>query len=297
MDSLMVQLRHGLNLPRPVPWPWTLDLATLASAAGRAGWAAGFVFLLLPVVYGIGVVSSLRREEPYPARNLLAAATTVGLAYAHHASVRSGIPHLAQAVHPLWLAAVAIPHALPPRFRRTALGWAWAGAALLSLAVVPAANHQIRLLMQRDLAVLRVGADTVRMPRAAVAALSTVQRAVERQLGPRDALFLAPDLAGLYPAFGRTSPIHLLYLIWPTSPEAQRSIIGQLEERRVRVALISAGAPDGRKEETFPYSHPLVWDYLRTRFDLMRVHGLAPQFLLFVRREARAERSSRDDAQ
>jgi hypothetical protein len=114
---------------------------------------------------------------------------------------------------------------------------------------------------------------------------------VVRRLGPRDGLFLAPDLAGLYPALGKTSPIHAIYLLLPESPEAQRRIIEQLVERRVRVALISAGSLDGRKEYAFPNTHPLVWDHLRTRFEPVRVPGLAPQFLLLVRREPGAEGS------
>jgi hypothetical protein len=219
------------------------------------------------------------------------------LAYSHHAAIRSDALHLAQAIHPFWLAVVAIPPARSPGLRRTVLASTGAGIALLilSLGVLPAANHQIRLLTQRQsLAVLRVGADSVRMPPAAAAVLRPIEGAVERQLAPHDAIFLAPDLAGLYPALGRTAPTHRIYLLLPESPEVQRRIIEQLEERRVRVAVISAGSLDGLEEYTFPKTHPLVWDHLRTRFAPVRGNGLAPQLLLLVRREAGAERSPAD---
>src|SRR5437870_8822685 len=96
VDSVLVIMKRGYtNIPLPIPWPWSVKFA-------GEGWLPFEHQVLLGVSYlvlftfllGTLIAVSLRPLSMFNGQPLLVAAAFVGLAYAHHASVRGDVSHL-----------------------------------------------------------------------------------------------------------------------------------------------------------------------------------------------------------
>ena len=87
-------------------------------AAALGPMAVGIVFLLAPLVIGSGLLLAWRGDAERSEVRVLVVAALVGLFYAHHAAVRSDASHLAQAIPPVLLAALALPIALQTDWRK-----------------------------------------------------------------------------------------------------------------------------------------------------------------------------------
>jgi hypothetical protein len=261
---------RSTNLPLPVPWPWAVDYAKLAWL-DRPVWFAVGCFYLVGVVFALVVLPVVfrTRREQVPGRALLIASVLVGLFFAHHASVRSDYEHLAQCIPPLLLGLLALPGAL-------GLGWPTqlAVACLLGAGTLVASStynfyQYVTQYTYPDWRFVRytVGRDRLWIPACQAEYLQGMKEIINQRLTPAEELFIAPCEAGLYPILDRVSPVWNTYFVYPELAERQQRMIRELQEHRVRLALVNdALAIDGKEVYRFHASNPLLWRYLTEHF-------------------------------
>ncbi len=282
--SLMVVLEHGANLALPYPFPWRVPWAALSGwrLAGQIALAAAFT---LPfVVLTAGLVLALRtRRADLPARAPAIAACFVGLAYVHHASVRSDASHLAQSFPPLLLLALALP-ALGSRTLLCA--GAWSVLALGSLLAAFEANSvltRFRPDQTADLVDCDVAGERLRMPLRQAQGVRALQAFAAERL-PGEAPIWIVNQPTIYALLRKAAPGWWLYFYWPESEAEQRAHIESLAQRGVDWVLLHIGWVEGPEQQTFASTHPLVWRHLSQAFEPVELPGLQSHLKLMRRR-------------
>jgi hypothetical protein len=274
VDSILFFVQQGrTNFPLPVPWPWRVRAVAL-HFGGLQELFLGVAFLLVPVVLAAALLLALRtRREELPARVLLLAALPVGLFYAHHAFSRADMAHLGSSIHPVLLALVALPAALPagrPWRRAAGAAVALVLAAITLFAAVPAAPL-FEQWTTGHFSPYTVAGDLL-WPRARVVDfLGWAEGAVKEHVPPGEPILMAPNMPGLYPFFGRLSPVWNVYPIWPSEGRLDRRMLGELKARGVKWALLQNASVDGQSEFRFRNTHPEVWGWLMTEFETVDV--------------------------
>lgn len=282
LESVLFFLRHGANLPLPVRWPW-LVLSSGQGTAALGPMAVGLVFLLAPAVIASGLFLAWRGDPERSEVRVVVVAALIGLFYAHHASVRSDAPHLAQAVFPVLLAALAMPVALQTDWRRRAAVWGL--VAILSAVVTLTMNPLVVSARRSDLVQHRVGSDVLRVPSSLGRTLLGLERAVAQHTSAEEPLLIVPFNPGLYPILGKRAPVWALNMLWHAEPGEQKEMIRALDLGEVNRVLVRV-VPISSRELRFRNSHPLVWKHLESRFERIRDRRLPSNYLLLRRKEA-----------
>ena len=276
-------LSKGANIPHPWPWPWTTSWSNLAGLDVVSAAAVSVAFLLPLLVPIVGVVTVLRLAPTDVGRRATLVGTVlVGSIYVHHVSVRSDLPHLAQCIQPLLLAAIA----LGTGRRRAAVV---AGLCVLTFFATFHRHTPLRLFAPwreaPQLIEYEVAGETLRLMPPQAQYLERVRLGVGERLAEDDEIFIAPSRPTLYPFLGKRSPVPQIYLFWFAPEEEQREIVRALDEREVRWVLIVDSAVDRREDLRFQSTHPIVWDHLARAFDRVSTPGMRSDHLLFERRD------------
>ncbi len=271
LDSILLLFERGkTNQLIPIPWPWrvnlsgSFDLATLV----RLGTSVGFIALFsIPVIALIWLWRT--RHTPSGGRHVVLAAALVAIPYAHHASARSDLSHLCQAIHPSLVAVVALLSLAAGRWRRV---WLFSGVALLlpltlmaPLYVQPGVQH---CLFPDHYAPLSVTGDEILIKNRQKHLITSLRTNIIEPGEPEDRIFFAPSLAGLYRIFELKAPVWDSYPIWPPSDREAQQMIKDLSRPEVSWAIISHSAISNRH---FWDTHPRIWAYLRENLDETRV--------------------------
>ncbi len=270
-------VKYGSNKEVSYPWAWLMvwDLGTWSGSVGRL--ALSVVFLLPLVVVPVGLVAALRtRPGGLRDRALLAVAPIVGLVYFHHVTVASNMPHLAQAIHPVFLTVLALGALWGRGVRASSAPLVLVAAALL---VHPTLNYHQGLvgwqlfdspprnIVRHDKPVSHVS----KRPDAEL-----LERIVRREVPDDEELYIGPFYPGLYVVLGRVSPVREIYISRPAlGEEDQRRMIDDLSD--VPWALV------GPKNQ-FERWLPVLWEFLERRYEPRRVPDLPPGFVLLRRR-------------
>jgi hypothetical protein len=268
LDSIRFFFAQGrTNTPLPVPWPWRVLGTGLGGKELLLQVGLGACFLLVLGFLAAAAVVLLRsRGAAVGERALLAASFFVGLFYAHHAFSRADLVHVGSCIQPVLLGVVALPPLLPGRRRIAAAAAAILVLALLTgAAMVPAMPLYEKLVDGRR--PHRITGEELWLEPREDAFLRWVERRVDAAVPPGEPILMSPNLDGLYPLLGRRSPVWDIYPLWPAQGEADRAMLRELVEHRVRWALIhTRAATDGRPDLRFPSTHPEVWAYLEREF-------------------------------
>lgn len=284
--SIVFNLTQGVNLPLPYPWPWSIDLQGKQGFDLLAEICTRGMFALPLLLYPAGLLVALRTPpERQAERAAMIAATFVGVFYLHHASVRSDIWHLAQAIHPLLILALVMPACVSAR---PAARWAAAVALGVATCVVTLNVNpsfaRFRPGASMELVTHDIAGDQLRLPSAQAAELSSVEAAIRSHVGVSEPLFVAPTRPGFYPMFGKTSPDYWIYFLWPATETVQHQTIDRLEKVGVVWALIIDEAVDGNDALRFRNSNDKVWEYLTRAFAVVDDPRLPPAYTLLRRR-------------
>ena len=254
-DSVLFWFRVGhTNLPRPVPWPWRVEL-TSPSAVALGAW-----FLLVPVFFA-GLALLLLRRPSWRSPPLMAA-LAVGACYLHYTFSRPDIYHLGRAaVHPLLFGTAALVVAAGAG-RRVWGVLALAAVAGLSLpAVAPRHPLLMRLAAPGRFQRLTIGGDALWVVRADAVLIRAARRL---RLEARGDLYVASTMPGLYPVLDQRAPVWDTYPLLPETERGQEEVIARLARLRVDAALVCPweDAPDPGGWG-FANTHRLVWSHLR----------------------------------
>ncbi len=283
LDSVFFFAERGSNVPYPVPWPWTVSYEHLSWHVAVSAALLGSMFLLLPLGYLAGAVTAARLSpERVGATGLLAAATCVGVFYAHHASVRSDPHHLSQVVHPLLIAWLALPAAAGQGEKRFLVGLNLALVAVVTVFVVFAYHplliqwHPSRRGMPH--VPVEVAGETLELPQPTAAAVHFVTDVVGRRIGDDEQVLVVPTRPTYYCLLGKRSPTWRIYFLWPGTDDEQDQILEQL--RDVQWVVISFWAVDNRRDMLFDQTYPRVWaafqrDFVQVNLpDMPRAHAV-----------------------
>jgi hypothetical protein len=285
VDSIRLYVSQGaLNAPLPVPWPWNAHPGSLDAAL--FAWCLGICFLLLPAFYlAAGALLLLAKRESMSRLALLAASTFVGVFHAHHVSVRSDIPHLAQCIHPLWLGVLALPKALA--WSRGRLATAALTAALLALglgSVGQQSPYAQKLRPERpDLVHVPcdVAGDRIWIDRGHAQLLDRLRAFVATRVRADETIWFSSRILSLYPMLGRRSPVWDLYPAWKADERMERRMLREMEA--VDWA-IQVDEPVGNEGLRLSITYPQVWSLLTDRFEPVAVEGLPGTFHVLRRR-------------
>jgi hypothetical protein len=282
LENILFVAREGANVPLPIPWPWRLAPGVEGSRA-VGSIAVGAAFMLVPAVILAGLWHAWRGDAERPAVRVVAVATLVGLAYAHHAWVRSDAAHLAQALPPLLLGALALPVAAGAGRRSRCA--AWVAVAGLSGVVALTANPHVSGALRDDREQMPIGSDMLRLRPAAGQMLIGVQRAVEDWVPSEEPLLVLPFAPAFYPLLGKKAPLWHLYVFWKGSPEEQGRMIEAMKQKGVDWVLIwdqQIESPQGLWR--LRNLHPTLWSHLMKDFRRVRDHRI-PDYYFLLRRE------------
>jgi hypothetical protein len=288
VDSVLFYLRQSsLNAPLPVPWPWTVDFASSRPWPAIFGVSLGLCFLFAPIYFVAGLAVVLRTHgDDLGRRALFIAALPIGAVFAHHASVRSDVNHLAQCIQPTLLGVISIPLVVQSRRReRTSLAIVGGLLVLSALAIAPRQPfaHRFRARGTANPFVpFDARGDTVWINRAKAQYLNAIVDAVHARVQPEEKLWIAPGLLTLYPLLGRTSPVWDIYPAWNASPADEARMLSEMSS--VQWVLWIDQPSDDDSALQISSSHPAVWAKLMSDFERVPVPEL-PSSVLFMHRK------------
>ncbi len=275
-----VAQRGSTNLAVPVPWPWRFARAGRNPARAVADLAHRFVLVAAPLLLLGATIWTLSRPDPTP---WVLAVGLVGLPYTHHAFSRADVSHLAQALAPFWLGVSMSVTRVEPLPVAVA---AWTVVVAVGLvAVGPIIPIAHRLTSATTYASTNIAGDRLRLPEAQLRLVNAITGLADTAPVGADAVFLAPDLPGMYVAIGRRSPVRNTYMVFPARDDVQLAMIDELRAADVKAAVVNDTDPSpGSAKLRFDETHPLVLRYLAGQLRAADVAGLAPDYRAFAER-------------
>jgi len=301
-SCLFYVVHRRTNVPVPVRWPW-------GSYAGLAGWAlaeriaVGACYVLWPALAAGAIALALAtRRERLAERRLLIAAGFVACLYLHHVFARADTFHLTQGSHPMLLALVGLPLAVPPARRRWAAAAVAAALLLLTTGVaVPQSEVYDRLTSGDDpperFVPFTLRGDSLLLHARAARLYAGLLQRTGRSIPPGEPLFIAPDWPGIYVVLGRPSPVWDILPTWPGVGGLDEEMLGELRAHRVRWALLAMYPLPPSEGEPFDRDFPATYRYLAAEFERVPTPELPRRVWLLEKREPGVsfpERKTRD---
>jgi len=254
--------QKATNIPLPVPWPWTINLAAAPGNVIRDGLIGLFFIgaLTFSVSAVLWVFRQRLKKKPVPAA--LVATAFLALPYAHHAFSRADVAHLAQGIFPMLVGCLVIFSTAEPRAKwpLTAVlsaaslwvmfvfqpGWQCQSSQQCVDVEISGSNFRIDPHTANDIALLRQLAD---------------------QYAPNGQSFIAtPYWPGAYALLERKSPMWENYALFSHSAEFENKEIERIRESKPGFAIVLDRALDGRDKMRFRHTHPLIYRYILDNF-------------------------------
>jgi hypothetical protein len=285
MVICLLQLKHRQERPFRNLAAWSggvlLGFSPMLLLMILAVSSISAAYVLLALAYPLGILAILRtRSEDLRARSVLIACVCVGVFYSHHAWVRAGTSHLAQAIHPLWLGLLAAPAAFGWRSRRLPTLAAWGAVVSMTVLFVVGGSHRILGLDRHLLVPYDADGDIILVPPQRARELRGMKAAVQSRVGPEEPLFIAPYRPLYYRLLRRESPVWGLYFLRAGQGQDDAEMIRTLEDEEVDwvfyVHEVLVDVPH------FRLVRPEVLAYLEREFAAVPTPGLPPgHFLLY----------------
>ncbi|MBL8861865.1 MAG: hypothetical protein JNK02_07615 [Planctomycetes bacterium] len=286
LDSIAFYARQGaLNAELPFPWPWRVDLTRREGFAAVAAVVVGTLFLLVPLTCAAAILrGALAGAADLERRTRAFALGCTGLAWFHHASVRSDLPHLAQSIHPFLLLVLCAPAAIEGTRGRLARGAVAAGVLALTVLGVGGALPWVRRALSTTPYVpVQVRGDELRLPPSEAALLTTLVATLEARVRPDEELWVGPRYLALWPVLGRRAPTWDVYPAWRADEAEQERMLTELAD--VRWALLDLRPIGGDPQMRLELSHPRVWRWILASFERVPLPG-APETTILLRRRS-----------
>ena len=257
----------GTNLSASVPWPW------LVSGGYPLWWQTMIViertfYIALPLFLVVAAIRILTlRREGFARHPVFLAAACVALPYTHYVFSRPDSEHLAHGAPVMALGTVAICFTFSRRWPQFG---AVSSAMMLGASLLANIPHfgWFFALTSPPETVRRVSVrgEPVLMMDYHAHVLASAQRLAEDYARPDEPILFLPNLPGLYPFVGRSSPTRQIYFIFPASPEEDRALLAEINAAGVQWVMLHDYALDGRDDLRFRNTNPIVFAYLQKNF-------------------------------
>jgi hypothetical protein len=294
-DSILRHFDLGAtNLPLPIPWPWTLPFGGQPPSIKTAEVLYGLFYLLVPF-FGLGVIVWRLSSKQLASDAQFTAAALLSIPYAHYIFSRADTEHLSRGGAPLVLALALTPVCQRPRLRSVpAIGVAAALACMM-----PVQFHGRTIVgdfTESPLAYwvgkkshceeATVGVDRLCVPEGTAWTIEGARALVARFVKPGDSVLIAPYDPGLYAVLGLRAPTWEIYPLFQATPRLELAEITRLEQAHTRLAIISMDYIDERPELHYTATHPMLAQFLVTRFAHVAQNALPPHFVVGARPQA-----------
>lgn len=256
--SDMVQ-SGATNISIPIPWPWTI-------VKDNSGWliyliqvAGGAAFIVLGLVPVIALLRLMTRPLSTMAVNerFMLVLSCAGIFYAHYASARADLTHVALSIVPVLLIVLMIG---------MQLGRPLVVAGLLLVVsffiLTPEKPYLTELILKKPLSTitvngtkLRVAANDARRFEAATDALALTKSAKSNFL-------VLPNGPGLHAMLNNRMPIWEIYAVSKRSRAFEQREIARLEMKPPEMILLSDDPLDFKEERRYSRMHPLMYQWV-----------------------------------
>lgn len=288
------------NLPLPFPWPWALRYEGQPWSIVVAMFLHALLQFTMVLLGPCVVAWTILRNPNFPrTHSLFTAAVLLAIPYAQYAFSRADTEHLIRAGAPLILALAIFPITQLPRWRALP---AFLLAAVLVyvhplhmsgvrvLGVAPSVSPANWLSERTACQVIAVGGDELCV-RADVARIVEGARTLVDRFGLEgQSVLITPFHPGLYAALGLRAPVWEIYALAPAQPLFEAAEIRRIEAAGTRLAIVSRIVIDGPSDLHFRATHPMITDYLSSRYEVLQQAVLPPAFDVLVKLQPDAVR-------
>lgn len=253
----------GTNLPLPVPWPWRCFDEPGSRYLFAHRFFVGVCFIGL-IVFGVGgLIHAIRsRINNSGVSSIFIASAFLTLPYAHYAFSRADIHHLALGIFPMIFGIIAY---LSERTVRVKILGVLLFFIISIFAVLPLHPRWVSFLTG-NWVTHKIGHDTLLIDPGTAKDLDMMKDLVDTYARGDRTFIAVPYWPGAYALFHRKSPMWEIYPLVPRSVSFQLEEIREIKQADPGLAIIYDYALDGRDQQRFRNSHPLIDKYIRDNF-------------------------------
>jgi hypothetical protein len=254
------------NLPKPVPWPWTVNFSTTPLNEALRGVLAGIFFIGILVFAGVATLWVLLqkfKEKPVPPA--LVASAFLALPYAQYAYSRADGEHLALGIYPLLVGCLALLATKKAKIK-------WPLALMLcaaSIWLMYILNPGGRCQISKECVNVDISGSKLLVDPSSANEIALLRK-LAHQYAPNGQSFIAtPFWPGAYALLERRSPMWEIYALFPRPKSFEQKELERIRAAAPRFALVFDAPLDGREELRFRNTHPLINQYILNNFDLL----------------------------
>lgn len=297
LEGLMFNVRYGITLSLPVPWPWVPHYSALTLKESINQFAIGVTYLVLPAFYlfaGMGLLLKPRIRT----HHVLTACTFIGAVYMHYSFSRPQFLYLAWGIPPLIIGLIAVPSSFSERHRRKLAVVVWSSLLILSWTAAEIAPDNYFLIkakgivrdnLQRrfhvnvglempeppfDLVNTDIRGDKLWVPSHVAEVVNKVKAMNDEFIPASEGILIVPYWSAFYPILRKESPVWETYFLFPQPLNKQKAMVEELERRQINWALVWHVRLDNRPELEFQNTHSYVWQYLTANFETVETDRL-----------------------
>ena len=140
------------------------------------------------------------------------------------------------------------------------------------------------IIPKRTMTHYQIGKDRVWLPPADAKYCDNVKQLIAKYVKPDEPILFAPLLTTFYCLLDKESPVYDLYFAIAVPRWVEERMVLQLEQKKVKWAILGNIFVDGNSDHTMSRSHPLLWQYLLNHFEVVTREGLRPAYCLMRRK-------------
>jgi len=255
---------EATNLPRPIPWPWRVDFASVPIGVAIRQVFIG-LFYIATVIFGVlsivwVVWQKIQNKNVPPA---LVAATFMALPYAQYAYSRAGIVHLAQGIFPLLVGCLVLLATQHAKIK-------WPLAIMLcvaSLWVMPVFHPGWQCQINKQCVSIEISRSNLQIDSQTASKIGILWNLALQYTSDNQSFIAVPFLPGAYALLDRKSPMWEIFPVWPRSQAFEQAEIKRIKTAMPGFAFVLDYPLDGRDELRFRNTHPLIHQYILDHFE------------------------------
>jgi hypothetical protein len=275
---LKVLDRGQANLRLPLPWIWNKKTTQLNNLSTPHKIFIKILFTSMPLVYGMTILVFLLSNDMDSSLRNNMILSCCGLTYFHHASSRTDVNHIAQAVLAYLLLLIA--------YSQTTL-WAW--FVLIPFIYLSFYNAYWKnilwpkyLLNPKEYSKLKINSVEITIPKSQKNYIKEVSELVNKYSHDNSFVVFLPTILTFYPLLKRQPAIYDIFCVYPAREKQQDIMIEEIKSKNTEFILINNNPVDGRNDLKFSNTHPKVWRFLTNNFNSITTEKVPNQHFAFT---------------